>query len=269
MRCTECESLFPVALYEEIGGEELQHFQEHLAGCLKCSADYAELLAVRRTMDERRRTEPPEAFWDQYWEQLAGRLESAERASVSSMPHPRWSSWLFRSAAAASLMAAGIVVGLYYARHQPIPTAATTSEQQPVAPAPTPRAASSDDRTMDYLRRSEVLLLGIVNHGASETASIGIELAREKKVSRDLVAEAAVLKHDLASPEQRRLRQLVSDLEIILLQIANLETQQDLPQIELVRSGVDRTGILLKINVEQMRMADRKDAPSGQESQPL
>lgn len=271
MRCTECESLFPAALYEEIGGEQLQQFQEHLASCLQCSADYAELLAARRTMDERQRTEPPAEFWDQYWGRLAGKLESSDTAGVSATSHPWWRSWMFRSAAAASLMAAGIIVGWYYARHQAIPTASNMSEGPGVAPAPAPTAAasSSDDRAMDYLRRSEVLLLGIVNHGASDTASTSVELAREREVSRDLMAEAAVLKHDLDSPEQRRLRQLVSDLEIILLQIANLETQRDLPQIELVRSGVDRTGILLKINVEQMRMADRKVVPSRQESQSL
>ena len=49
------------------------------------------------------------------------------------------------------------------------------------------------------------------------------------------------------------LRALIDDLEVILLQIANLEAEHDVPAIELVRSGVDRRGILLKIQVEQMR----------------
>ena len=47
--------------------------------------------------------------------------------------------------------------------------------------------------------------------------------------------------------------QLVEDLEIILLQIANLEEDVDLPAIELIQNTAQNTGVLLKINVEQMR----------------
>jgi hypothetical protein len=46
---------------------------------------------------------------------------------------------------------------------------------------------------------------------------------------------------------------LITDLELILLQIANLESEYNIPEIEMVKSGVDRRGILLKINIEEMR----------------
>ena len=61
-----------------------------------------------------------------------------------------------------------------------------------------------------------------------------------------------MLKDDLTDANRRKLYQLVSDLEVILLQIANLESQNDLPAVEMIRSGVDRRGILLKINLEEM-----------------
>ena len=48
------------------------------------------------------------------------------------------------------------------------------------------------------------------------------------------------------------LKVLVEELETILIEIANLEEQEDLPDIELIRDGVDRKGILLKINIHQM-----------------
>jgi hypothetical protein len=61
------------------------------------------------------------------------------------------------------------------------------------------------------------------------------------------------LKKELSNTNDRRLEKLVGDLELILLQIKNLEEKEDLPEIELVKSGVDRKGLLLKINLEQMR----------------
>ena len=66
------------------------------------------------------------------------------------------------------------------------------------------------------------------------------------------VKEAAFLKTELTSPDQQRLHNLIADLEVILLQIANLESQIDVDGIEMVKSGVDRRGILLKINLEEM-----------------
>jgi len=58
------------------------------------------------------------------------------------------------------------------------------------------------------------------------------------------------------------LRLLVSDLEVILLQIANLESEHNLSTIEMVQSGVDRRGILLKINLEEMRQTETHYPPS-------
>ena len=52
---------------------------------------------------------------------------------------------------------------------------------------------------------------------------------------------------------QNQIYNLISDLEVILLQIANLESEYNLPAIEMVKNGVDRKGILLKINIEEMR----------------
>ena len=52
----------------------------------------------------------------------------------------------------------------------------------------------------------------------------------------------------------------MTDLEVILLQIANLETEYDLPTIEMVKSGVDRRGVLLKINIEEMRKNESQSA---------
>jgi hypothetical protein len=72
-----------------------------------------------------------------------------------------------------------------------------------------------------------------------------------------LIQQASTLKNDLNDPRYRRLRSLISELQVILLEIADLQAQGDLQGVDLIRSGVDRKGVLLKINLEQMRLSDQ------------
>ncbi len=65
----------------------------------------------------------------------------------------------------------------------------------------------------------------------------------------DLLQEAGWLKQELGEAHQRRLQELVVDLEAILLQIANLELEEDLAAVELVQTGVESRGIFLKIHL--------------------
>ncbi|MGH9856602.1 MAG: hypothetical protein ACRD4B_02040, partial [Acidobacteriota bacterium] len=113
--------------------------------------------------------------------------------------------------------------------------------------------ANLDQRTQQFLGRSEIILLGLVNYDPQIDEPAGLDITRQKAVSRNLIHEASYLKRQLADGDDRRLEKLVTDLELILLQIANLEEKEDVPEIELVKSGVDRKGLLLKINLEQMK----------------
>jgi hypothetical protein len=83
------------------------------------------------------------------------------------------------------------------------------------------------------------------------------DLSRQKQISHDLIQQASSLQNDLKDPRYRRLRSLISELQVILLEIADLQKQGDLQGVDLIRSGVDRKGVLLKINLEQMRLSDQ------------
>ncbi|MCB0306602.1 MAG: hypothetical protein KDI38_22765, partial [Calditrichaeota bacterium] len=82
-----------------------------------------------------------------------------------------------------------------------------------------------------------------------------IDLTRFRQASQNLIAEAGYLKPALQQTRQQRLGKLVNDLELLLIQIANLEAENDLSAIEVIKSGMDERGILLKINLEEMRQA--------------
>ena len=113
-------------------------------------------------------------------------------------------------------------------------------------------------RTYNYLEKSKVLLLGVVNMDDEYGQSDQLDLKPQQKLSRELIHEAAYLKKVLDNSDQRRLQALVGELERILLQIVNLEETYDLESVDLIKTSVRRNGILLKINVEEMHHDDAR-----------
>ncbi len=126
--------------------------------------------------------------------------------------------------------------------------------------SPTPSTDATNKEALAYLERSRNLLLGLTNLDARQSASF--DLRRHQQVSRELYNKGNVLTVALNRPSQQQLRQLVQNLQIILLQLANTEVGGGTPAIELVRQGVNSKSILLKINLEAIR-ASLSEAPAG------
>ncbi len=105
-------------------------------------------------------------------------------------------------------------------------------------------------RTEHYLEKSTILFLGIVN--AESAREENSDWSTEKRVARNLMKEAAFLKGGLSRMKNERVKQLVEELELILLEIANLEEKQDVENIELIKSGIDRKALLLKIYLHDL-----------------
>ncbi|MCK7483001.1 MAG: hypothetical protein M0C28_42195 [Candidatus Moduliflexus flocculans] len=70
------------------------------------------------------------------------------------------------------------------------------------------------------------------------------------------------LRRSLSARDQKRLRALVGELEVIMMQIANLGSGQDAEGIELVKQGVDARGIFLKIDLDRLGRDARTAAPA-------
>jgi hypothetical protein len=264
MNCKQCREFFVNALYDELSPEEKQHFTAHLQECSDCTAEYQKLSAALKLMDQREREQPQPEFWETFWDKLAGRIEKEGDAAAAPKKKPNiWElpnffapQWAYRLSAAAAILLIGIFIGKFLLNPTPQPPVPVAgSERQGI------QQTALETRTQNYLDRSKVLLLGISNLDSQLIESNTVDFSRYQRISRGLVQEAGYLKTALhEEPRQRRLRKLVNDLEVILLQIANLEAENDISGIEMVQSGIDRQGIMLKINLEEIRRSDRKPA---------
>ena len=260
--CRDYEPLFVESFYNEINAEDQRRLEEHLKECESCAAEYSGMKATLSTIGQRQKKEVPDGFWENYLPNLENRMKQENSAKpISRVISWRQNlntkyAWAIRLAAAIAFVSIGIFIGKYF-QNEPTPiTGINKTQGVEIVPA----TAAADERAMRYLKRSQVLLLGLVNYEPEQNQAYVPNLDRKKEISRELIQEAGLIKQDLNTPEQRRLKELVSDLEVILVQIANLEEKNDLPQIELVKNGVDRKGILLKINLEEMRRNDSAPA---------
>jgi hypothetical protein len=257
-KCRHVRTLFVDALYNELTAEQKKAFKMHLNGCSECSKAYIDFTVTLKTMSQRKRVEPDPDFWTGYWDRLAPRLKvPAKKPSPIKdwrqwipefLPLPRWA---YQVTAAVALL----VIGIFIGRNALGPTRSVKiipqlAERREISPG----LASYQNRTSQYLEKSKILLLGIINFDAETEDPIALDFSRKQQISQELVQEAGVLKKGLTRyGAEDRFIELVSDLEVILLQIANLEKEHDLSAIDMVRSGVDRKGILLKITIEEMR----------------
>jgi len=256
--CKKCSGLLVEALYGELDPKAKAFFDGHIGSCPVCAAEFKALTETLKAMDERARPEPGQDFWDGYWDRLSRRMGKEQAAEKMPRSWGKrlgriWSlapRWAFQAAAALVLIAIGVFIGRGVFSPQRTPVEA--SRQTVKAPPGQPAESDPVLRARNYVDRSKLVLLALVNYDPKTEDSYALNLPYQKQISQQLVTQAGKLKSDLRDPRQRRLRELVADLETILLQIANLETENDLEAVEFVKQGVENRGVLFKINLSEM-----------------
>jgi hypothetical protein len=268
-KCKKYQDMFVDALYEDLSMEDKSILEKHLKECDLCRQEYEEMAATMSTMSQRVRPEPDREFFDGYWDRLAERMD---RDRVVRTTRAKWWEYIFSRRrgifprwayqAVASILL--VVVGIFLGRM------VFTPDQVMEQPSMMAQSESEVDsrinvsqRAFDYIQRSKLIVLAISNFDPENQDPYALNLPYQQQVSRELVQEASWLKGELSGQRQRRLEELVSDLEVILLQIANLEEESDISTIELVQDGVKSRGILFKIHLAQFKEGSNAHSVAG------
>lgn len=244
--CRYWRRRIPEAVYGELDARTREALERHLAGCGGCSGVYEGMASAVRKMDVRPAPDRNPDYWDEYWDRLQRRM--AREAGAPPEPRrafalPRWA---YGAAGALAILVLGIFIGRTFFLPPPEPVRTVRSVS--------PGAASMPLRASRYLKRSRVLLLAVVNSDLQAEEYFSLNLPLQKKASEQLALESAALKKDLGSSD-RRLERLITDLETILLQIANLRPDPDPTAIEFIKEGIETGDLLFKINLTEARQA--------------
>ena len=90
--CKKCRVLLAEALYGDLDPEQRTFFENHIASCPACAAEFKALTETLKTMDKRVRPEPGQDFWNGYWDRLSQRMEE-ERVGqefINAYPESEW-----------------------------------------------------------------------------------------------------------------------------------------------------------------------------------
>jgi hypothetical protein len=269
--CKKCQDLFGEAFYKELNAEQKRFLEGHLRDCEGCASEYAGMTSTLKIMEKRARPEPQQAYWNGYWSRLARRME--EEKTLTPKSESWWRSfiraftfapkWAFQTAAALLLVFLGIYLGKMI--FSPSKPEVQQARQMPTVASQVEPDVEFTNRAQNYIERSKLIILALINFDPKTEDPYALNLPYQQQVSRELVREASFLKQGIADSDQRRLQNLITDLEVILLQIANLESERDFEAIELVKEGVDSRGILLQIHVKDFRQSTKvrdKTTPS-------
>ncbi|MCK5146337.1 zf-HC2 domain-containing protein [bacterium] len=255
--CKRTEELMIEAIYGELSEKESAQLETHLDICGDCQQAYADIHSTLGSMSKRERKDPGPVFWNNYWGNLAERMneEAAGNAPTGIIIWFKslisFNSWPARIIGAAAILVLGIWLGRGTQNNVKILPDQVSRSAVPA------ELASLNQRASNYMQRSKVLLLGLINFDTESEDTYSLNLPKQQQISQDLLTLTNDLKYDLNENANHKLKRLITDLELILLQIANLESEHDLEAIEMVKNGVDRRGILLKINLEEMKQASQ------------
>jgi len=250
-------------LYEYIRGEldvaKSRHIQGHLARCNRCFAEYQILREGIRVVPSRREKPSegrPEAYWHNFSLGVEERLQVGRKRRAFRRRFWDEAEWffLFRRPYAIALTTSAVLVTLaavlWFGRISPV-----AIEPPTLTSAPT-EAQRVDAEVGDYLRRSKILLVGITNISGSEGQPM--DLSVEREAARGLVRQARYL--DQQSLDERS-RELIKALERILIELANMKQQADLPDVEIVRSGIHQENMLFKIRMAELAYENPSSQP--------
>lgn len=184
---------------------------------------------IRRAGPEYRR--PPETPKEEMWARI-----QASRAQRAATPRARrilrweWGGGL----AIAALLVLGFGLGRFTARPaQPTATA--------VASEPAVDSAVFDLAAADYLRQTDTFLATFLVEARSGRADQSVG-----EWARDLLTTARLIL-DTPGGNDPQLRQLLEDLELVLMQIVNYTDDGSASELQFIEDGLDEGAVQLRL----------------------
>ena len=243
-------------LYEFVRGEltpELgRQIETHLARCVNCRRDLELLKSAFASLPPtsgRASDERTDAYWRDFPLRVEERIKherpqtSIGEALRNLITAIRQSRWKPAAALAGAMALVVLALGLWFTLRAPEGTLDRAAERVPMM------TASSQEAMGDYLTSSRMLLIGISNLNPEEGKPL--DLGVERGAARLLVRQARLLSDE---PLDDRSRELIMDLQRILIELANLEERADVPEIEMIRTGVRQQNLLFKIRMAENRL---------------
>lgn len=240
--CNRFKDMMVDSLYGELTGKDKKVFEEHIGTCLSCAREYQEMASVLGVMERRVQPEMSEAFWDNYMPRLNDKLDSEKRKKTLFKPHLNINfntRWLLYPAAAMLLLVSGAIIGSFL----------YSPSGQDFLKNPLATVRQTRPEVNEHFENLQPVLIDYSNYSQAQNAG-GTQsetVAVDKDILKRLMLENQLLKKAAARSNDPALKQLMEDLELILLELNNSGS------IRGVQELLDRNDVLFKMKIYQNR----------------
>ncbi len=253
MKHSEVQNALYDFLRNEISEEESKNIEHHLAACKACTEELNQLRYALALLPSPS-ADPAEGKGKEFFDALALRIENKIRQQQSPRSNPltefaeKVRSFVtlrpsYAYAFGGTLVA--IALAVFFVVRQPEEPVEYAGKEESVSDYELAHF-QAQQRMSNYLQKSKTLLVGIANMKQDDRGDA--DFTAERTLSRNLVHEARFLK---SQPMDERSARLLQDLQKILVELANLEETNDVPNVEMIRSGIDEENLLFKIRMAE------------------
>jgi hypothetical protein len=184
---------------------------------------------------------PPAPPLDEMWTAIEAAHFNAPIPITRARPFATGAPWL----AAAAALVIGIGIGRYLPGNSGSATAASSLASNAAAPAPETSAVADAyrDQTNHYLGQAAALLISLpAQDGSPRTDSTFSAKASDLLVTTRLLIDSPAAARDV------KLRSLLEDLELVLVQIARLQGDKHKGDLDLIHQAVEQGDVLSRLN---------------------
>ncbi len=215
----------------------------HVGECAECSRKLSEWKRVLDACDDYDAPARPGSYEIATWAKLRPHI-------VKPQSRTRWWVW---SPAIATVVAIAFLGGMFVEKwkHQPNP-----SRSDVVATATTPKAR---ERVLlvalgNHLDRSQMVLAELVNTPSQKSTDISAAQQR----AEDLVSESRLLRQTAMHTGDTADANLLSDLERVLLEIANSPSRISSPELHEIQQRIEDQGLLFKVRIIETNLQKKE-----------
>jgi hypothetical protein len=261
--CHRIRNMFVDELYHELDTESRKKLLKHLKTCSSCAAEFHDLSETLGLMNEYRRPLISDTSNDVFLNRLEQTIDAQEQLDAATRKKLPFAisldrTFFRRAASLTATAAAALLIGIFLGRtyFPRIPGLAPVTVVEKAAPARN-LEQTPEERAVQYIDRAERVLLSVVNADLSEELPYRPSFARQREFSRALLDESTDIRDALepSTPSQARLMELMDNMEVILMQIAALDTAYTLDDLAFIQSSAERKAVLFKMNLDAVLSA--------------
>ncbi len=255
--CKKIKKDFVAFLCGEIQNEERSLLQTHLDSCPHCRREVRSLEQVLKGA-ESLSTDVEEAMSSVNWNELPRQIAERAFGEKAIVPHESWPARLGRFALQPKLrpVYAGILVGVIlgsfltflFLRGPFQPQAEKREFFAPQSFLEKIELEMARRETLDYLRKSEYLLLDFIQAPAEKSAEFWRDEFASQR-ARDLLVKKKYINPQLDKFQMSKAKVICDQIEFLFYELTQISVDLSAEELEKIQRMIGDKQILLKINL--------------------